>query len=114
MIVEGGLTGSDRPGGIGDIKGLQADTAARIMSLACGGQILCSHTAFDNARQSLTGTVPEGISDRLIWKSHGFYLLKGRDEPLEICEVGEKNAATLKKPVGNEKAKQGMKMLKNI
>lgn len=106
VIVEDGLKGSDRPGGIGDIRGLQADTTARIMSLACGGQILCSHAAFDNARQSLTGIGPEGVSDRLVWKSHGFYLLKGRDEPLEICEVGEKTAAPMKKPVGNEKAKQ--------
>lgn len=106
VIVEDGLKGPSRPGGIGDIKGLQADTAARIMSLACGGQILCSYPAFDNARQSLIGVDIESIPDELVWKRHGFYLLKGREEPIEICEVGEKSFAPLKKPGGNEKAKR--------
>ncbi len=105
VIVEDGLKGPKHSGGIGDIKGLQADTAARIMGLASGGQILCSYTAFDNARQSLTGIDAEGIPDKLIWKRHGAYLLKGREDSLEICEVGEEGAAPLKKPVGNEKAK---------
>ncbi len=105
VIVEDGLRGLKYPGTIGDIKGLQADTAARIMGLACGGQILCSYMAFDNARQSLTGIEPEGVPDRLIWKRHGSYLLKGREDALEICEVGEEGAAPLKKPIGNEKAK---------
>ncbi|NJL60148.1 MAG: hypothetical protein HC887_11450 [Desulfobacteraceae bacterium] len=105
VIVEGGLKGPKYPGTIGDIKGLQADTAARVMGLACGGQILCSYTAFDNARQSLTGVEPEGVPDRLMWKRHGAYRLKGREDALEICEVGEEGSAPLKKPVGNEKAK---------
>ncbi len=73
VIVEDGLKGPSRPGGIGDIKGIQADMTARIMGIACGGQILCSSSAFDNAKQSLTGIDIEGISDKLIWKRHDFY-----------------------------------------
>jgi len=106
VIVEDGLKGPSRSGGIGDIKGLQADTTARIMGLASGGQILCSSSAFDNAIQSMTGVEIEEISDKLIWERHGFYRLKGREQPFEVCEVGEKSFAPFKKPVGNEKARR--------
>lgn len=86
-----------------DIKGLQADTAARIMGLAKGGQILCSRSVFDDARQSLKSSEPEEIG-AVSWQTHGFYMLKGREDPFEICEVGEAGLC-FGKPEGSEKAK---------
>ncbi|QTA85456.1 Cyclase and kinase domains-containing protein [Desulfonema magnum] len=102
VIVEEGLRKLG-PGEIGDIKGLQADTTARIMSLAQGGQILFSQAVSDDARQALKGVDIKGIG-RLVWHSHGPYILKGRDEPVTICEVGEEGKTPFVKPPGNEKA----------
>ncbi|HEV8542283.1 MAG TPA: protein kinase, partial [Verrucomicrobiae bacterium] len=65
--------------------GMQVDAAARIMSLAHGGQILLSRLAFDTARQMLRGP-GEGHGD-LQWLNHGPYVFKGIDEPIEVCEV---------------------------
>ena len=64
-----------------DLYGLQVDLCGRVMSLAEGDQILMTRSAFDNARQ----------------------VLKGVDEPMEICEVGELNRAVLKAPSDSEK-----------
>ncbi|MBN1918615.1 MAG: tetratricopeptide repeat protein [Verrucomicrobia bacterium] len=104
VVVEEGLHGPSVPGAIGDIKGLQADMTARIMGLAEGGQVLCSRAVFDDARQALKGADLEGLG-RLGWVSHGPYLLKGREDPLEVCEVGEEAVASFTKPPGNEKAR---------
>lgn len=104
VVVEDGLRGPAVPGEIGDIKGLQADTTARIMGLATGGQILCSRAVFDDARQALKGAEMDGIRT-LNWQNHGFYVLKGREDPMEICEVGEEGITPFLKPEGNEKAK---------
>ncbi|QTA84742.1 CHASE2 domain-containing protein [Desulfonema magnum] len=103
IIEEDGLGGPGIPGKIGDIKGIQADTTARIMGLAQGGQILCSLPVFDDARHALRGCKLEGLGD-LGWEQHGLYRIKGREHPLGICEVGEKRAAPFKKPAGNQKA----------
>jgi len=104
VVVEDGLRGPAAPGEIGDIKGLQADTTARIMGLAEGSQILCSRAVFDDARQALKGTDLNGVRP-LVWQSHDFYLLKGREDPMEICEVGEEGIVPFHKPEGNEKAR---------
>ena len=104
VVVEEGILGPQAPGEIGDIKGLQADMTARVMGLADGGQILCSRAVFDDARQALKGADLEGIGT-LGWQSHGPYILKGRDDPLEICEVGEEGIALFEKPPGNDKAR---------
>ena len=85
-----------------DLYGIQVDTAARVMSLAEGNQILLTRAAFDNARPVLKGEDLEGISP-LSWMNHGPYLLKGVEEPLEICEVGETDKAVLKPPPDSEK-----------
>ncbi len=104
VIVKDRYVGEKIDGKIADIKGHWASMTARIMSLAEGGQILCSRAVFDDARQSLKGIDIEGLGE-LEWKSHGFYLLKGRDEPFEICEVGEEKFARYKTPAGNKKAR---------
>lgn len=96
------VEGSDR---VNDLYGIQVDTCARVMSLGEGDQILMTRFAFDNARQVLKGQGVEGVGD-LSWKSHGLYELKGVEEPLEICEVGETDHAALKAPEDSEKVRR--------
>lgn len=86
-----------------DLFGLQVDTAARVMSLAEGGQILCTRAVFDNARQVLKGRDHPGLAE-LVWLNHGPYELKGVEEPVEVCEVGEQEAGILRAPAASEKA----------
>lgn len=88
-----------------DFNGIQVDTAARIMSLAQGRQILMSRFAYDNAFQMLNGYEIDGIPD-IEWKNHGLYEVKGVEDPVEICEVGEPGFAPLKPPPDSEKAKR--------
>jgi WD40 repeat protein/class 3 adenylate cyclase len=71
-----------------DLYGIQIDTCSRVMSLAKGGQVLMSRGVFDSARQVLKGEDIEGVGT-LEWLNHGPYVLKGLDEPVEICEVRE-------------------------
>ena len=104
VFIEEGLYGPDRKEGIGDIAGLQVDTSARIMGLAEGGQILCSRIVFDDARQALKGVDVEGVGT-LAWESHGMYVLKGREEPIEVCEVRADNMPSKGRPIGDEKAR---------
>lgn len=85
-----------------DMYGLQVDICARVMSLAEGDQILLTRSAFDNARQVLKGEAVEGVGS-LVWMNHGPYLLKGVEEPMEICEVGESKVAILKPPEDSDK-----------
>lgn len=86
-----------------DLYGLQVDVCARVMSLADGNQVLMTRSAFDNARQILKGQEIEEIGE-LSWLNHGPYSLKGVEEPLEICEVGELGQAILKAPADGDKA----------
>jgi eukaryotic-like serine/threonine-protein kinase len=88
-----------------DLYGIQVDTCARIMSLGAPSQILMTRFAFDNARQVLKGEEVEGIEE-LYWINHGHYTLKGVEEPLEICEVGEAGFASLKAPSNSEKCER--------
>ncbi len=93
---------SDR---IVDLTGLQVDLASRVMGLALGGQILMTRGIFDNARAELRGRDPGGLNP-LRWCSHGPYILKGFDEPIAICEVGEEGVAPFSPPQGGEKAQR--------
>lgn len=88
-----------------DLYGIQVDNCARIMSLAEGDQILMSRVVFDNARQVLRGQELRGLHD-LRWLNHGIYLMKGIEDPVEVCEVGEANLAVLAPPADTEKAKR--------
>ncbi|MBI2946175.1 MAG: protein kinase, partial [Verrucomicrobia bacterium] len=99
VIVQEGDGASKR------LAGAQVDACARIMSLADADQILLSRAAFDNARQVLKGNEIEGLNE-LTWLNHGPYLLKGMEESIEICEVGESSLACLKAPAGSEKAQR--------
>ena len=77
-----------------DLFGIQVDTCHRLMSLAQGDQVFMSRTVFDNARHILRGQELPGVGP-LSWLSHGPYMLKGVEDPLELCEVGEKGKAGL-------------------
>lgn len=67
------------------------------------GQILLSRFAFDNARQVLKGLGSQNRS-ALAWLNHGLYKLKGVDELMEVCEVGEPAAVSGQPPGPSEKA----------
>jgi predicted ATPase len=64
-----------------EVEGVAKATAARIMSVAMGGQILLSA---DAQQRLANGT-------RL--QSHGHWQVKGLEEPIELFEIGEDHAA---------------------
>lgn len=107
-----------------------ADLCARLMSLAGGKQTLLTRAAFDNARQYVrdvpvwnpAGSTPLTISPdkvesvsagdvgarhlELSWLAHGRYLFKGRDEAMEVFEVGVVGRAPLIAPADSEKVRR--------
>jgi len=85
-----------------DLYGLQVSEAARVMSIARGNQVFCTRAVFDSARSSLKGQVIDGIGDA-VWVNYGAYLLKGSDEPVEICEIGSSEVAVMKAPEATDK-----------
>jgi class 3 adenylate cyclase/serine/threonine protein kinase len=90
-----------------DIVGLGADVAARIMSLATGGQVLLTAQAFNDARQSVgQSTGVDNDAKPLRWIAHGPYLFKGTDQPLDVYEVGIEGASPLMRPPDGEKARR--------
>jgi TolB-like protein/class 3 adenylate cyclase/cytochrome c-type biogenesis protein CcmH/NrfG len=97
---------SERPGPDGDaahprVEGLAVDLAARIAGLARPAQVLMSAAVADSARQRLDTTA---LGTPIVWQTHGDYLLKGFDSPLEIREAGIAGVAPLVKPPASEKA----------
>ena len=86
-----------------DIYGLQVSTAARIMDLGTGGQVLCSRAVFDDARAILRGGDFAGLGT-VAWCNHGPYRFKGVEDSYEVCEVGEEGLAPLARPRGSSKS----------
>ncbi len=76
-----------------EVDGIAKPTAARIMSLASGGQTLLSQSARQGTK------VPEGARE----VSHGYYRVKGLEEPIELFEVGAPEFAPLAPPPDSEK-----------
>ena len=74
-----------------EVEGLAKPTAARVMSLAQGGQTLLTA----DARQTL-----EPGSLRI--ESHGHWVLKGVSEPLELFEVGADDSVFAAPPDGDK------------
>jgi predicted ATPase/class 3 adenylate cyclase/Tfp pilus assembly protein PilF len=74
-----------------EVEGVAKATAARVMSVALGGQILLSA----DARQSLN-------SEGLRLQSHGHWRLKGLDEPIELFEVSDKVGGFTPPPDGDK------------
>ena len=93
----------------GSISGLAIDTAARVMGLACGRQILMTRTIFDDARAylrkhpSVNGVE---VTAPLRWVSHGEYIFKGLGEPHEIFEVFAEGIGPGQPPPNSEKAQR--------
>ncbi|MHB8862954.1 MAG: protein kinase domain-containing protein [Pirellulaceae bacterium] len=98
VVLEIDRGGSD----LVDVYGLQVSTAARIMDLAQGDQILLSRAVFDDARAILgPDDFPEFAA--LAWRNHGPYRFKGVEESHEVCEVGEEGWALLAPPASSGK-----------
>lgn len=87
-----------------EVEGLAKPVAARLMSLARGGQTLLSRGAFDLARRATAGWT--GFGENLKWLAHGSYLFKGLDEPVEVFEVGVEGWAPLVPPTPSDKARR--------
>jgi serine/threonine protein kinase/class 3 adenylate cyclase len=101
--------------GSGQMKaaGQAVDLAARVMALASGNQILLTRAAFDNARQYVhshpvapTKANGDDAALELQWLAHGRYLFKGKDEPMEVFEVGAAGHAPLRAPTDSDKARR--------
>ena len=75
-----------------EVEGLAKPTAARVMAVARGGQLLLT----ESAREALGKT-------KLRVVSHGHWLMKGLGEPIELFEAGEYEA-TFAAPTDSEKA----------
>jgi len=75
-----------------EVEGVAKATAARVMSVALGGQILLSA----DARQCID-------ADGLRLQSHGHWRLKGLDEPIELFEACDEHAPFFPPP-DSEKA----------
>jgi serine/threonine protein kinase/class 3 adenylate cyclase len=94
-----------------DVVGLAADAAARIMSIALGGQILLTRFVFNEARQfvghhPVVGADPDSGKLPLKWIAHGPYKFKGIEEPMELYEVGVAGKSPLRPPPDGEKARR--------
>ncbi|MEX1309431.1 MAG: protein kinase [Candidatus Sulfomarinibacteraceae bacterium] len=84
-----------------EVEGLAKPAAARLMSLAQGGQTLISRDAFDVARRAARDTDLATLD--LGWLDHGSYAFKGISEPVRVFEVGERGVAPLAAPPDSAK-----------
>ena len=78
-----------------EVDGIAKPTAARVMSLALGGQVLLTPQAMQ-AMGEFGGT---GLESR----SHGFWQLKGVSAPMEVFELSQ-GASALPPPPDGDKA----------
>lgn len=85
-----------------EVTGIALPIAARMMSLARGGQTLLTRSAFDLARRAAVGS--SGVPVATEWLAHGPYLVRGVEEPVEVFEAGVRGSAPLLPPEDSEKA----------
>ena len=85
-----------------EVEGLAKPMAARIMSLAQGGQTLMTRSAFDLARRAAIDH--SDMPDHIDWLNHGVYQFKGIEEPQTVHEVGRIGSAPRSAPPSSEKA----------
>ena len=79
-----------------EVEGIAKPLAARVMSLARGGQTLLTQAA-----RSALGELPAETS---AVEAHGHYRLKGIAEPIEIFELGVRDRTSFAPPDDSEKA----------
>ncbi len=79
-----------------DVDGLAMPITARVMALARGGQTLLTASA----RHAFGEALPEGTKT----ESHGYYRLKGVEEPIEIFELGMADSSAFSPPDDVDKA----------
>jgi class 3 adenylate cyclase len=91
-----------------DVFGRHVNRAARIESLADGGQIYLSYTVFDSAKGWLAN------HKNIQWQNHGRYYLKGIDEAIEIYEVLAREHAIPKAPLHGNKQRSFPKLLTSV
>ena len=78
-----------------EVEGLAKPFAARIMTLAGGGQTLLSVSA----QAALGANLPAGAAI----ESHGHYRLKGVEEPVQVFELGQADRSAFMPPPDAEK-----------
>ncbi len=83
-----------------DVFGRHVNRAARVESLADGGQVLVTYTVFDSAHGWLNAKSDMPVA----WQKHGRYALKGIPEPVEIYEAYNPKLTQPKAPPGGLKA----------
>ena len=88
-----------------EVDGIAKPTAARVMSVAQGGQTLLSADARDALGAALTdpGSADPGRPGALCLQAHGHWLLKGLATPVALFEAGPDPAA-LHTPPDSDKA----------
>ncbi len=87
-----------------EVEGLAKPVAARLMSLARGGQTLLTSTAHELARRAARAD-PELDSDGIGWTGHGRYRLQGVENAVEVFEVGRRGLAPFTRPADVAKAR---------
>jgi len=87
-----------------EVEGLAKPMAARLMSLAMGGQTLLTAAAFDLARRAAVSDRPEAT--QLQWLAHGAYFFKGVTEAVEVFEAGIPGISPLTAPEGSAKVRK--------
>ena len=109
--IHAGEVGTVESANNNDIVAPAADLAARVMSLALGGQILLTRLPFDEARHFIREhpAINGKIMPPLRWLAHGPYRMKGRDEPIEIFEIGAQGLAPLIAPPSGAKANRAIR-----
>lgn len=85
-----------------EVEGLAKPMAGRLMAMARPEQLLLSSVAESLARRSVRELGERG--DRLLWRFHGRWRLKGIPAVQEIHEVGEAGIAPLRAPRNGPKA----------
>src|SRR5205085_10140911 len=84
-----------------EVEGIAKPLAARVMSLARGGQTLLTEAA--------RAALADSLAEQATVKPRGHYRLKGIAEPVEIFEIGFRDGATFVPPEDTEKAIRGVR-----
>jgi predicted ATPase/class 3 adenylate cyclase len=88
-----------------EVDGLAKPTAARVMSMARGGQVLLTPEARAELDEAAAG---DGALAGWATTSHGHWALKGLSEPIEVFEVGDA-ATEFRVPEEGDKAHRMVK-----